>query len=114
MPIPGNGPIQFTDIQEEFGGTTPIAMDEYVRGYDNSDYVFFDATSSGSTILINGNSDWQNTVWRVPRKKIMLRTQSGWSAGTTAFSSSDHTSGNSDVINDGAIGTPVGSYTVWG
>ena len=114
MPIPGNGPIQFTDIQEEFGGTSPIAMDEYVRGYDKSDYVFFDATSSGSTIIINGNSDWQNTVWRVPRKKIMLRTQSGWSAGTTAFSSSDHTSGNSDVINDGAIGTPVGSYDSMG
>ena len=82
MPILGNGPIQFTDIQEEFGGTNPITMDEYVPGYDNSDYVFFDATAgSGSppVIIINGNSDWQNTVWRVPRKKIMLRTAQSYS-----------------------------------
>ena len=117
MPIPGNGPIQFTDIQEEFGGTNPIAMDEYVRGYDNSDYVFFDANTSGggSTIIINGNSDWQNTVWRVPRKKIMLRTPTGgWGAGTIAFSSSNHTSGNSDVINDGAIGSPISGYNSMG
>lgn len=114
MPIPGNGPIQFTDIQEEFGGTNPIGMDEYIRGYANSDYVFFDATTSGSDIVINSNSNWQNNVWLVPRTKIMLRTASSWGAGTIAFSSSNHTSGNSDVINDGAIGTPAGSYDSMG
>ena len=92
-------------------------MDEYVRGYDNSDYVFFDATAgSGSppVIIINGNSDWQNTVWRVLLKKIMLRTvqpcRPNWYY--CIFQPIIHR--ESDVINDGAIGSPAGSFDSMG
>lgn len=32
MPIPTQGPISFSDIQKEFGGTGPISIEDYVRG----------------------------------------------------------------------------------
>jgi len=31
MPIGTTGPISFLDIQTEFGGVTPISMDEYYK-----------------------------------------------------------------------------------
>lgn len=31
MPLPTTGPLKFSDIQTEFGGTNPISMSEYYK-----------------------------------------------------------------------------------
>lgn len=32
MPLPSSGPISFSDIQSQFGGSNPISLSEYYRG----------------------------------------------------------------------------------
>jgi hypothetical protein len=54
MPIPSSGPISFSQLQDEFGGTNPIDIDEY---YANNDNAFTTGVSgipnSGNAISLN-------------------------------------------------------------
>lgn len=64
MPLPSSGPISFSDIQSQFGGTNPISLSEYYRGGG-----FVTNTGVNNTIPTSGAisvGNFYNTYGRVP------------------------------------------------
>lgn len=64
MPLPSSGPISFSDIQSQFGGTNPISLSEYYRGGG-----FVTNTGVNNTIPTSGAisvNNFYNTYGRVP------------------------------------------------
>lgn len=64
MPLPSSGPISFSDIQSQFGGTNPISLSEYYRGGG-----FVTNTGVNNSIPTSGAisvGNFYNTYGRVP------------------------------------------------
>jgi len=57
MTIPSSGPVTFTDIQTEFGGTNPIALNEYYAG---GSYVPAGTTGTYGAVPSSGQISVQN------------------------------------------------------
>jgi hypothetical protein len=57
MTIPSSGPVTFTDIQTEFGGTNPIALNEYYAG---GTYVPAGTTGTYGAVPSSGQISVQN------------------------------------------------------
>ena len=72
MTLQASGLIKFSDIQNEFGGTNPISLSEYVRGGG----LVPDAAENSSIPTTNSNiqmSDFYNTSsWSTDRTETVM------------------------------------------
>lgn len=67
MALPSSGPLAFTNIQTEFGGTNPIGLNEYYRGGP-----FVPVSSSTTTIPSSGTIAANNFYGTAKRINIPL------------------------------------------
>lgn len=67
MALPASGPLAFTNIQTEFGGTNPIGLNEYYRGGP-----FVPASTSTATIPTSGTIAANNFYGTAKRINVPL------------------------------------------
>ena len=91
MPIQSSGVIRFSDIQDEFGGSNPIALSEYYRG---GSYVgsHNDGVPASGTINL---TQFYDSTSVLPSTSITILVQGGGGSGGTGYSGSSSIGGRS-------------------
>jgi len=115
MPLPSSGPLSFSDLQSQFGGTNPISLSEYYRGGG-----FVTNTAVNNTIPTSGVialANFYNTYGRVPISVTISSSSNNYDAyanrtGGYVAGVSDLTyTINADVVI-GSANTSSNSFTV--
>ena len=75
MSLPVSGPISLLNLQEEFGGSNPIAFNEYYRGGPYVSSALTEIPSSGATGLTPINIDYVGG-----RFYVQMSDGSAWAA----------------------------------
>lgn len=107
MALPSSGPLAFTAIQTEFGGTEPIGLNEYYRGGP-----FVPDSPPTANIPTSGTIAVSNFYGTTDRVTVPLAINSpvyNYDVYTQASFSQDYVAGISDVILTVAPGIQVGS-----
>lgn len=107
MALPASGPLAFTNIQTEFGGTNPIGLNEYYRGGP-----FVPVSSSTTTIPSSGTIAANNFYGTANRINVPLTIGSptyNYNVYTQASASPSYVAGISDVAVTVSPGVQVGS-----
>ena len=107
MALPSSGPLAFTNIQTEFGGTNPIGLNEYYRGGP-----FVPVSTSTATIPSSGTIAANNFYGTAKRINVPLTIGSpvyNYDVYTQASSAPGYVAGISDVALTVSPGVLVGS-----
>ena len=107
MALPASGPLAFTNIQTEFGGTNPIGLNEYYRGGP-----FVPVSTSTATIPSSGTIAANNFYGTANRINVPLTIGSpvyNYDVYTQASASPSYVAGISDVAVTVSPGVTVGS-----
>jgi len=107
MALPSSGPLAFTNIQTEFGGTNPIGLNEYYRGGP-----FVPVSTSTATIPSSGTIAANNFYGTAKRVNVPLTIGSptyNYDVYTQASSAPGYVAGISDVALTVSPGVQVGS-----
>jgi hypothetical protein len=105
MPLPSSGPISFSDIQSQFGGTNPISLSEYYRGGG-----FVTNTGVNNTIPTSGAisvNNFYNTYGRVPIAITISASTNNYDA--YASRTLNYVAGVSDLTYTINAGVVIGS-----
>jgi hypothetical protein len=107
MALPASGPLAFTNIQTEFGGTNPIGLNEYYRGGP-----FVPVSSTTTTIPSSGTIAANNFYGTANRVDVPLTIGSptyNYDVYTQASASPSYVAGISNVAVTVSPGVQVGS-----
>ena len=107
MALPASGPLAFTNIQTEFGGTNPIGLNEYYRGGP-----FVPVSSTTTTIPSSGTIAANNFYGTANRVDVPLTIGSptyNYDVYTQASASPSYVAGISNVAVTVSPGVTVGS-----
>lgn len=96
MPLQSSGAISFLDLQNEYGGSNPIGMDEYYRNgalVPNSITVYEPSASTYNYARTGTTYYWQDSFWgpNTRRPLIWAGTQITTFGGTGDTTYSDGT-----------------------
>lgn len=107
MALPSSGPLAFTNIQTEFGGTNPIGLNEYYRGGP-----FVPVSSNTTTIPSSGTIAANNFYGTAKRVDVPLTIGSpvyNYDVYTQASAAPSYVAGISNVSVTVSPGVQVGS-----
>ena len=107
MALPSSGPLAFTNIQTEFGGTNPIGLNEYYRGGG-----LVPISSTTTTIPSSGTIAANNFYGTANRVDVPLTISSptyNYDVYTQAVASPAYVSGKANVNVTVSPGVQVGS-----
>lgn len=107
MALPSSGPLAFTNIQTEFGGTNPIGLNEYYRGG-----AYVPVSSTTTTIPSSGTIAANNFYGTANRVDVPLTISSptyNYDVYTQASASPSYVAGKADVSVTVSPGVQVGS-----
>ena len=114
MAIPTSGPIKFSDLQDEFGGTYPISMSEYYRAgeYVDDTYVNNNVPDKGEIHL----SDFKGTRDGAPFNVSYLGSAA---ASTTSYFTPTITDSHCTIVvvqqrSSGGTGLQPGAAAIIG
>lgn len=115
MALPSSGPLAFTNIQTEFGGTNPIGLNEYYRGGG-----LVPISSTTTTIPSSGTIAANNFYGTANRVDVPLTISSptyNYDVYTQASASPAYVSGKANVnvtVSPGVLvgSTSTGSYAM--
>jgi len=107
MALPASGPLAFTNIQTEFGGTNPIGLNEYYRGG-----AYVPVSSNTTTIPSSGTIAANNFYGTAKRVDVPLTIGSptyNYDVYTQASANPSYVAGISNVTLTVSPGVTVGS-----
>ena len=109
MPIPNNGPVSADDIQDEFGGSNPISLNEYygaATGVPSSNQISFSNFRGKSAVVLNLSFVSRLDAYGFERSALARLDFSQFGTVETFTEGSDIYSDTTDWITPGGSNLP--------